>query len=149
MILDTKIEELRAMKGVDDSPNLPLDFQLQSLHETRSAPVQGVDYAAIHGNILALMRGEEPKKLDPGTMAKFSQLWQLHKQRILAQPEVPYPEFKPKEGSALERKMELTERRSEKWSADELEAKEIILSEDVSTIEEFFLSHASVNPSNG
>jgi hypothetical protein len=29
-----------------------------------------------------------------------------------------------------------------------LAAKEIIISEDVSTIEEFFLSHASVNPSN-
>jgi hypothetical protein len=118
MILDTKIEELRAMKGVDDSPNLPLDFQLQSLHETRSAPVQGVDYAAIHGNILALMRGEEPKKLDPGTMAKFSQLWQLHKQRILALPEVPFPEFQPKAGSALESKMESTEQNSENWSAD-------------------------------
>jgi hypothetical protein len=151
MILDTKIEELREMKGVDYSPNMALYFQLQSLHETRPAPslVQGVDYAAIYANIAALIRGEVPKKLDPGTMAKFSQLWQLHKQRILAQPEVPYPEFKPKEGSALERKMELTERRSEKWSADELAAKETILSEDVPTIEEFYLSHASLNPSNG
>jgi hypothetical protein len=146
MILDTKIEELRAMKGVDDSPNLPLDFQLQSLHETRSAPVQGVDYAAIHGNILALMRGEEPKKLDPGTMAKFSQLWQLHKQRILALPEVPFPEFQPKAGSALESKMESTEQNSENWSADELVAKEILLSDNVDSIDEFFLSHASLNP---
>ncbi|EFX83202.1 hypothetical protein DAPPUDRAFT_240309 [Daphnia pulex] len=151
MILDTKIEEVREMKGVDYSPNMPLYFQLQSLHETRPAPslVQGVDYAAIYANIAALMRGEVPKILDPGTMAKFSQLWHLHKQRILAQPEVPYPEFKPKEGSALERNMELAERRSEQWSADELAAKETILSEDVHTIEEFFLSHASVNPSNG
>jgi hypothetical protein len=151
MILDTKIEELREMKGVDYSDNMALSFQLQSLHVTRPAPslVQGVDYAAIYANIAALMRGEVPKKLDPVTMAKFSQLWHLHKQRILAGPEVPFPEFKPKEGSALERKMELTERRSEQWSADELAAKETILSEDVSTIEEFYMSHASLNPSDG
>jgi hypothetical protein len=45
--------------------------------------------------------------------------------------------------------MELTERRSEQWSADELAAKETILSEDVSTIEEFYMSHASLNPSDG
>jgi hypothetical protein len=79
----------------------------------------------------------------------FIGLWNVHKQRILAGPEVPFPEFKPKEGSALERKMELAERRSEIWAADELAAKEAILSEDVPTIEEFYLSHASLNPSNG
>ncbi|EFX83031.1 hypothetical protein DAPPUDRAFT_100996 [Daphnia pulex] len=148
IILDTKIEELRDMKGVDYSANLPLYFQQQSLHEPRPAAslVQGVDYAAIYANIAALMRGEVPKKLNPVTMAKFSQLWHLHKQRILAEPEVPFPEFKPKAGSALERKPELTERRSEKWSADELAAKEILLSGDVAKIEEFYLSHESLNP---
>ena len=120
MILDTKIEELREMKGVDYSDNMALSFQLQSLHVTRPAPslVQGVDYAAIYANIAALMRGEVPKILDPGTMAKFSQLWQLHKQCILALPEVPFPEFQPKAGSALESKMESTEQNSENWSAD-------------------------------
>jgi hypothetical protein len=45
--------------------------------------------------------------------------------------------------------MELTERRSEKWSADELAAKEILLSNNVDSIDEFFLSHASLNPSDG
>jgi hypothetical protein len=45
--------------------------------------------------------------------------------------------------------MELAERRSEKWAADELAAKETILSEEVAAIEEFYLSHASLNPSNG
>jgi hypothetical protein len=151
MILDTKIEELREMKGVDYSDNMALHFQLQSLDETRPAPslVQGVDYKAIYANIAALMRGQEPEELDPVTMTKFSQLWHLHKQRFLAGPEVPFPEFKPKEGSALERNMEFAERKSEQWSADELAAKEILLSEDVAAIEEFYLSHASLNPSNG
>jgi hypothetical protein len=151
IILNTKIEELREMKGVDYSANLPLYFQLQSLHETRSAPspVQGVDYAAIYANIAALMRGEVIDNLSPVTKMHFTELWNLHKQRILVLPEVPFPEFKPKEGSALERKLELAERKSEKWAADELAAKEIILSEDVAAIEEFYLSHSSLNPSNG
>jgi hypothetical protein len=151
MILDTKIEELREMKGVDYSDNMALSFQLQSLHETRSAPspVQGVDYASIYANIAALMRGEVIDNLNPVTKMHFTELWNLHKQRILVLPEVPFPEFKPKEGSALERKLELAERKSEKWAADELAAKEIILSEDVAAIEEFYLSHASLNPSNG
>jgi hypothetical protein len=151
IILNTKIEELREMKGVDYSANLPLYFQLLSLHETRSAPspVQGVDYASIYANIAALMRGEVIDNLNPVTNMHFTELWNLHKQRILVLPEVPFPEFKPKEGSALERKMELAERKSEKWVADELAAKEIILSEDVAAIEEFYLSHASLNPSNG
>jgi hypothetical protein len=87
--------------------------------------------------------------LDPVTKMHFNGLWNLHKQRILAGPEVPFPEFKPKEGSTLERNMELAERRSEKWAADELAAKETILSEEVAAIEEFYLSHASLNPSNG
>ncbi|XP_046439495.1 uncharacterized protein LOC124190696 isoform X2 [Daphnia pulex] len=151
MILDTKIEEVREMKGVDYSGNLPLYFQLLSLHETRPAPspVQGVDYASIYANIAALMRGEVIDNLNPVTKMHFTELWQLHKQRILAQPEVPYPEFKPKEGSALERKMELAERKSEKWAADELAAKETVLSEDAASIEEFYFSHSSLNPSNG
>ncbi|EFX62950.1 hypothetical protein DAPPUDRAFT_336166 [Daphnia pulex] len=79
----------------------------------------------------------------------FTELWNLHIQRILVLPEVPFLQFKQKVDSALERKMELTERRSEKRAADELAAKETNLSEDVAAIEEFYLSHASLNPSNG
>ena len=147
--LNTKIEELRQMKGVDFSANVPLHFQLHSGTYSAPSPVGRVDYAAIYANIAALMRGEIIDNLDPVTKMHFTGLWNLHKQRILAGPEVPYPEFKPKEGSALERKMELTERRSEQWSADELAAKETILSEDAATIEEFYMSHASLNPSDG
>jgi hypothetical protein len=149
IVLNTKIEELRQMKGVDYSENVPLHFQLHSGTCPAQSPVGRVDYGAIYANIAALMRGEIIDNLDPVTKMHFIGLWNVHKQRILAGPEVPFPEFKPKEGSALERKMELTERRSEIWATDELAAKETILSEDVPTIEEFYLSHASLNPSNG
>jgi hypothetical protein len=40
----------------------------------------------------------------------------------------------------------LKERRSDQWTADESKAEEILLSGDLSKIEEFFLSHASLNP---
>jgi len=147
VILDSKIEELRGMEGPTFSENLALFFQLHSsLTHPVPSIVGGVNYSAIYAYIASLMRGEIPKQLNPVTRAKFSQLFHLFKQRIQSEPEVPFPEFKQKAGSALERKRMLKERRSNAWSADELEVQETLWSGDVRQIEEFYLSHASLDP---
>lgn len=145
--LNTIIEKMRGME-VDLSEDLPLYFQLQSSLGTHPKPsqVEGIDYPAIYSHLASCMWGEIPKKLNPATRAKLSQLIPVLKQRIQSEPEVPMPEFKEKAGSALERKKELKELRSDQWTADESKAEETLLSGDLRKIEDFFLSHASLNP---
>ncbi len=58
----------------------------------------------------------------------------------------PCRNSKRKRDLLSKRKKELKERRSDQWTADESKAEEILLSGDLSKIEEFFLSHASLNP---
>ena len=148
VMLDSKIEQLRWMEGAAFTENLPLCFDLISLFGIHpdSSLVGGIDYSDIYAYIASLMRGEVPKQLNYVTRTKLTQLFNQFKKRILAGPKVPMPEFKIKAASAIERKKELKERRSKIWSDEELEAKEILVSGNFDQIEQFYLTHASMNP---
>lgn len=148
VMLDSKIEDLRKMERSHMYENVPLCLQLYSLYGTlpESSQVGGVDYSAVYAYIASLMRGEIPKKLNSVTMAKFSQVFHLLKQRILEEPEVPLPEFQRNEEFSIEKMTDIKERRSIGFSVEELRAKDALLSGDVASIEELYMSQASLNP---
>lgn len=150
-----KLQELARENNLSQSYGsvLPTFVEWKALFENHPDPSTcgGVDYAEMYRAVASLMRGEIPRAINKPTAARFLKVFDGFLEKLKKLPELPVVQsYKKPATSAIKSKGEcqetLKKRRSSNWTKGETSKAKLLLTGDLATVREVYLTPAWANP---